>query len=70
MPAPDAPPATFRPLMSKALKASAEEAAQNPRARSAKLRAGERLNATAFAGDEDLGLPRHADLPDLEGMLA
>jgi len=38
--------------------ASAEEAAANPRARSAKLRAGRRTGAPAFAADrDDLGLP-------------
>ena len=70
MPSPDAPPATFRLVTSKAMKASDKEALQNPRARSAKLRAAERLNASAYAGDDDLGLPRHRDLPDLQGVTA
>ncbi len=63
-------PATFRLLSSKAMAASSEEAARNPRARSAKLRAGERLAGPAYAGEDDPGLPRHADLPDLEGVTA
>jgi len=63
------PPATFHLLSTKARAASPEEAAQNPRARSAKLRAGERLAARAHDGaGEDLGAPRHSDLPDLEGV--
>lgn len=65
------PPATFHLSSSKASAASAQEAAQNPRARSAKLRAGERLDAPAHAHtDEDLGAPRRVDLPDLEGVPA
>ncbi len=63
------PPATFRLLSSKARAAAPEEAAQNPRARSAKLRAGERLPAPAIVGnDEDLGVPRHSNMPDLQGV--
>lgn len=69
MPEQTLPPASFRLVSSKARAASAEEAARNPRARSAKLRAGERLDASAHAPtDEDLGAPRHTDLPDLEGV--
>ncbi len=70
MPEQTQPPATFRLLSSKAIAASPDEAAQNPRARSAKLRAGERLAGPAYAGEENLGLPRHSDLPDLEGVTA
>ncbi len=70
MPEQVAAPATFRLLSSKAIAASKDEAVQNPRARSAKLRAGERLAGPAYAGDDDLGLPRHSDLPDLEGVTA
>ena len=65
------PPATFHLVNAKARAASPDEATQNPRARSAKLRAGERLDAPAHVhADEDLGAPRHSDLPDLEGVSA
>jgi len=70
MPTPAAPPPTFRSLSSKAVIASPEEVAQNPRARSAKLRAGERLDAPAHEGAENLGLPSLKGLPVLEGVLA
>ena len=63
------PPKTFRVLYSKALAASEEESARNPRARSAKLRAGERLAGPACA-DDDLGAPGHPHMPDLEGVTA
>jgi 16S rRNA (cytosine1402-N4)-methyltransferase len=61
-------PATFSLLWSKAVPASAEETVSNPRARSAKLRAGVRLNNPARLEDEDLGLPRNRYLPDLQGV--
>lgn len=53
------PPATFSLLSSKALAPGEEEVARNSRARSAKLRAGVRLDAPAAPADrEGLGLPR------------
>ena len=63
-------PKTFRLLSSKATAASEEESRQNPRARSAKMRAGERLPGPAFTDDDDLGAPRHPHLPILEGVTA
>ncbi len=64
------PQKTFRTVTTKALSASDAEAAHNPRARSAKLRAGERLAGPAYAGRDDLGAPRHPDMPSLEGVTA
>ena len=51
MPVADAPAPSFEPIGRKALTASAEEAGRNPRARSAKLRAGRRTDAPAIALD-------------------
>ena len=62
--------ATFSLVSSKALAASVTEAAGNPRARSAKLRAAIRLAEKAFDRSGDDGMPRHKFLPDLEGVTA
>lgn len=61
-------PATFKLISSKAIAPSAGEAERNPRARSAKLRAGERLPGPAYAGIEDLGLPKTSLFPTFEGV--
>lgn len=59
------PPATFSLLSSKALTPSEEEVVRNSRARSAKLRAGLRLDAPAApAVIEGLGLPRLAAMDE------
>lgn len=50
----DAPAPSFELIARKALAASDAEAARNPRARSAKLRAARRTAAPAFAGGADL----------------
>lgn len=65
------PPASFRLLFSKAVVACASETGSNPRARSAKLRAGERLPTPASSQfDEETALPRLAALPDLKEGIA
>lgn len=63
-------PATFQLLSSKAVVAREREAAVNPRARSAKLRAGVRLDGSANESIDGIGFPSHRNLPDLEGMCA
>lgn len=67
----EAPPATFSLLSSKALTPGEDEIAGNPRARSAKLRAGVRLAGPAApATVEGLGAPRVAGLEGFgEGFL-
>jgi 16S rRNA (cytosine1402-N4)-methyltransferase len=58
------PEPTFRVLTKRPITASAEEIAENPRARSAKLRAGERLATPAHDG-EVAALPRLPSLADV-----
>ncbi len=61
-------PAPFQLLYAKAIAANADEAAQNPRARSAKLRAAERTNAAPLALDDfALGAPKPVELSFLNG---
>ena len=61
LPATVAEPVVFEPVGKPVVAASEEEAAKNPRARSAKLRAGRRTAAAARSADYSLfGLP---DLP-------
>ncbi len=58
-PAADSRRPSFRIVNHRALRPSEREVAANPRARSAKLRVGERTDAAAWPFDEDaLGLPR------------
>ena len=58
---PDVRPPSFRIINQKPISPSEEEIAANPRARSAKLRAGERTTAPAWPLDpEALGVPRIA----------
>lgn len=68
MPEEDVPPATFEMLSRKAVDPTPEEAEANPRARSAKLRAGRRTDAPARALDfNSVGVPRLAELKDMRG---
>lgn len=61
-------PRSFDLLYSKAIAASKEEAQENPRARSAKLRAGVRTNASPGAIDEaTLGVPKSVEFSFLSG---
>lgn len=60
-----APPPTFKPVTRRALPATEEEIAANPRARSAKLRAAERTEAPARSGHGDAALPRLPTLADV-----
>ncbi|MEO1252485.1 MAG: 16S rRNA (cytosine(1402)-N(4))-methyltransferase RsmH [Pseudomonadota bacterium] len=62
-----APLATFRLLNRKALAASDAEANENPRARSAKLRAGERLAGPALETQDDLQPDFSFCLSDFQG---
>lgn len=68
MPEEEVPPATFELLMRKAVEAAAEETDQNPRARSAKLRAGRRTEAPPRELDvHAAGVPRLAEFHGLGG---
>lgn len=68
MPEEEVPPATFELLTRKAVEAAAEETGENPRARSAKLRAGRRTEAPARALDiHAAGVPRLAEFHGLGG---
>ncbi|MCV0428582.1 MAG: 16S rRNA (cytosine(1402)-N(4))-methyltransferase RsmH [Roseibium sp.] len=68
MPEEEVPPATFELLTRKAVEAAAEETEQNPRARSAKLRAGRRTDAPARELDiHAAGVPRLAAFHGLGG---
>ena len=68
MPEEEVPPATFELLTRKAVEAAAEETEQNPRARSAKLRAGRRTEAPARELDiHAAGVPRLAAFDGLGG---
>ncbi|MES0882407.1 16S rRNA (cytosine(1402)-N(4))-methyltransferase RsmH [Roseibium sp. SCPC14] len=68
MPEEEVPPATFELLTRKAVEAAAEETDQNPRARSAKLRAGRRTEAPSRELDvHAAGVPRLAEFHGLGG---
>lgn len=59
---------SFKLVHNKAVAAREQEAAKNPRARSAKLRAGERTTAPVFADDDDtFGAPREIRLSFFNG---
>ncbi|HEY4775556.1 MAG TPA: 16S rRNA (cytosine(1402)-N(4))-methyltransferase, partial [Xanthobacteraceae bacterium] len=63
-PATIAPPPAFRTLTPRPIVAGAQEVAQNPRARSAKLRAAERTDAPAANAEVERG-----HLPSLDQVL-
>ena len=68
MPEEEVPPATFELLTRKAVEAAATETDNNPRARSAKLRAGQRTDAAARELDiHQAGVPRLAEFHGLGG---
>ncbi|WDI30386.1 16S rRNA (cytosine(1402)-N(4))-methyltransferase RsmH [Hyphococcus flavus] len=68
LPPDESQPAAFSLLYSKAIAASREEAGENPRARSAKLRAAERTNAPPQTADASaLGAPRLKELSFMTG---
>jgi 16S rRNA (cytosine1402-N4)-methyltransferase len=60
-----APPSTFRALTKRPETADETEVANNPRARSAKLRAAERTEAAPRSTDIDHLLPRLPALDDI-----